>query len=73
MAMRLDEAVVITDTELMGGYRRLGPHLQDHLSAVLPWVDVACGSLGQGSATVAASRSPESSSTSPLSRAGVVR
>jgi transketolase len=48
MAMRLDEAVVITDTELMGGYRRLGSRLQGHPSPVLPWGDVASGSLGEG-------------------------
>jgi hypothetical protein len=49
MAMRIDEAVgVITDTELMGGYRRLGSRLQGHRSPVLSWVDVASGSLAQG-------------------------
>jgi hypothetical protein len=47
MAMRLDEAVgVITETELMGGYG-LGSRLQGRQSPVLPWVDVASGSLGQ--------------------------
>ena len=39
---------VITDTELMTGYRRLGSRLQGHPTPVLPWVDVATGSLGQG-------------------------
>jgi transketolase len=41
-------AGVITDTELMTGYRRFGSRLQGHPSPVLPWVDVASGSLGQG-------------------------
>lgn len=39
---------VITDTELMTGYRRFGSRLQGHPTPVLPWVDVASGSLGQG-------------------------
>ncbi|MGV0715073.1 transketolase [Mycolicibacterium sp. XJ662] len=39
---------VITDTELMTGYRRFGSRLQGHPTPVLPWVDVATGSLGQG-------------------------
>ncbi|MDV6979371.1 transketolase [Mycobacterium intracellulare] len=41
-------AGVITDTELMSGYRQLGSRLQGHPTPVLPWVDVASGSLGQG-------------------------
>ncbi|GFG54881.1 transketolase [Mycolicibacterium agri] len=41
-------AGVITDTELMTGYRRFGCRLQGHPTPVLPWVDVASGSLGQG-------------------------
>jgi transketolase len=41
-------AGVITDTELMTGYRRFGSRLQGHPTPVLPWVDVASGSLGQG-------------------------
>jgi transketolase len=39
---------VITDDELMNGYRRFGQRLQGHPTPVLPWVDVATGSLGQG-------------------------
>lgn len=39
---------VITDSELMSGYRRLGSRLQGHPTPVLPWVEVATGSLGQG-------------------------
>lgn len=38
----------ITDDELMNGYRRFGQRLQGHPTPVLPWVDVATGSLGQG-------------------------
>lgn len=41
-------AGVITDAELMTGYRRFGSRLQGHPTPVLPWVDVASGSLGQG-------------------------
>jgi transketolase len=41
-------AGAITDTELMSGYRRFGSRLQGHPTPVLPWVDVASGSLGQG-------------------------
>jgi transketolase len=41
-------AGVITDTELMSGYRQFGSRLQGHPTPVLPWVDVASGSLGQG-------------------------
>jgi transketolase len=39
---------VISDEELMTGYRRLGSRLEGHPTPVLPWVDVATGSLGQG-------------------------
>ncbi|HEX3588663.1 MAG TPA: transketolase [Pseudonocardiaceae bacterium] len=39
---------VVTDDELMTGYRRFGSRLQGHPTPVLPWVDVATGSLGQG-------------------------
>ncbi|MUL78567.1 transketolase [Mycobacterium sp. CBMA226] len=38
----------ITDEELVTGYRRFGQRLQGHPTPVLPWVDVATGSLGQG-------------------------
>src|SRR3954451_15556424 len=39
---------VITDDELMTGYRRFGQRLQGHPTPILPWVEVATGSLGQG-------------------------
>ncbi|MBL7495026.1 transketolase [Frankia nepalensis] len=39
---------VVTDEELMTGYRRFGQRLQGHPTPILPWVDVATGSLGQG-------------------------
>ncbi len=39
---------VISEDELMTGYRRFGQRLQGHPTPVLPWVDVATGSLGQG-------------------------
>ena len=39
---------VVSDEELMSGYRRFGCRLQGHPTPVLPWVDVATGSLGQG-------------------------
>ncbi|MEV4538090.1 transketolase [Asanoa sp. NPDC049518] len=39
---------VVSDEELMSGYRRFGQRLQGHPTPVLPWVDVATGSLGQG-------------------------
>lgn len=38
----------VSDEELVGGYRRFGQRLQGHPTPVLPWVDVATGSLGQG-------------------------
>jgi transketolase len=41
-------AGVISDDELMSGYRRFGSRLEGHPTPVLPWVDVATGSLGQG-------------------------
>ncbi len=41
-------AGVISDDELMNGYRRFGSRLEGHPTPVLPWVDVATGSLGQG-------------------------
>ncbi|MCC9307818.1 transketolase [Kitasatospora sp. RB6PN24] len=41
-------AGVITDDELMTTYRRFGRRLQGHPTPVLPWVDLATGSLGQG-------------------------
>ncbi|WP_239330277.1 transketolase [Frankia sp. CiP3] len=39
---------VVSDHELMTGYRRFGHRLQGHPTPILPWVDVATGSLGQG-------------------------
>jgi transketolase len=41
-------AGVISDEELMTGYRRFGSRLEGHPTPALPWVDVATGSLGQG-------------------------
>ncbi len=40
-------AGAITDAEFMT-YRKLGSRLEGHPTPVLPWVDVATGSLGQG-------------------------
>jgi transketolase len=39
---------VVSDRALMETYRRAGSVLQGHPTPVLPWVDVATGSLGQG-------------------------
>jgi transketolase len=39
---------VVSEDELMTGYRRFGQRLQGHPTPVLPWIDVATGSLGQG-------------------------
>ena len=41
-------AGVVSNEELMTGYRRFGQRLEGHPTPVLPWVDVATGSLGQG-------------------------
>jgi transketolase len=41
-------AGVVSDDELLNGYRRFGSRLEGHPTPVLPWVDVATGSLGQG-------------------------
>ena len=41
-------AGVISDDELLSGYRQFGSVLEGHPTPVLPWVDVATGSLGQG-------------------------
>ena len=41
-------AGVVSDEELITGYRRFGSRLEGHPTPVLPWVDVATGSLGQG-------------------------
>lgn len=39
---------VVSEQELMTGYRRFGQRLEGHPTPVLPWVDLATGSLGQG-------------------------
>jgi transketolase len=39
---------VVSDDDLMTKYRRFGSVLEGHPTPVLPWVDVATGSLGQG-------------------------
>src|SRR5665213_2110653 len=39
---------VIDETELVKTYRRFGARLEGHPTPILPWVDVATGSLGQG-------------------------
>jgi len=41
-------AGVVDEHELMTTYRRAGGRLQGHPTPILPWVDVATGSLGQG-------------------------
>ncbi len=41
-------AGAISDDELVNTYRKFGSRLQGHPTPVLPWVDVATGSLGQG-------------------------
>jgi transketolase len=38
----------VSEHELLNGYRRFGERLEGHPTPVLPWVDVATGSLGQG-------------------------
>ena len=40
-------AGAVSDEELMA-YRKVGSKLEGHPTPVLPWVDVATGSLGQG-------------------------
>jgi transketolase len=41
-------AGVVSDDELVNSYRQFGSRLEGHPTPVLPWVDVATGSLGQG-------------------------
>ena len=41
-------AGVVSDEELTTSYRRFGSRLEGHPTPILPWVDVATGSLGQG-------------------------
>src|SRR5439155_10388083 len=43
----LKAAGAITDEELLT-FRKFGSRLEGHPTPVLPWVDVATGSLGQG-------------------------
>ncbi|MEO9220601.1 MAG: 1-deoxy-D-xylulose-5-phosphate synthase N-terminal domain-containing protein, partial [Mycobacteriaceae bacterium] len=38
----------VDEDELVNTYRQFGARLQGHPTPVLPWVDVATGSLGQG-------------------------
>ena len=39
---------VVSEDELLNGYRRFEQRLEGHPTPVLPWVDVATGSPGQG-------------------------
>ncbi|WP_442545896.1 transketolase [Arthrobacter sp. KN11-1C] len=39
---------VVGEDELLNTYRQFGARLQGHPTPMLPWVDVATGSLGQG-------------------------
>jgi transketolase len=39
---------VVSEDELLHTYRQFGSRLQGHPTPVLPWVDIATGSLGQG-------------------------
>src|SRR5665213_1149226 len=39
---------VVSEEELLTGYRQFGSRLQGHPTPVLPWVDLATGSLGLG-------------------------
>jgi len=39
---------VVDEEELVGTYRQFGSRLEGHPMPILPWVDVATGSLGQG-------------------------
>jgi transketolase len=41
-------AGVVSEDELLKGYRQFGSRLEGHPTPILPWVDVATGSLGQG-------------------------
>lgn len=41
-------AGAISEEDLLTGFRRAGSRLQGHPTPILPWVDVAPGSLGQG-------------------------
>jgi transketolase len=61
-------AGVVSDDELMNGYRRFGSVLEGHPTPVLPWVDVATGSLG--CPTGSAWPWPAATSTSSLTASG---
>jgi transketolase len=39
---------VVSEEELITGFRRFGQRLQGHPTPAVPWVEVASGSLGQG-------------------------
>src|SRR6202020_2583316 len=39
---------VVSEEELLTTYRRLGARLQGHPTPMLPWIDLATGSLGLG-------------------------
>ncbi len=39
---------VVTEDELVDTYRRFGARLQGHPTPILPWIDLATGSLGLG-------------------------
>src|SRR6202789_4712352 len=39
---------VVSEAELLTGYRRFGQRLEGHPTPILPWGGVATGSLGQG-------------------------
>ena len=39
---------VVSEDELVNTYRQFGSRLEGHPTPILPWVDVATGSLGQG-------------------------
>ena len=41
-------AGIVSERELLEGYRQAGSRLQGHPTPVLPWVPAATGSLGQG-------------------------
>ena len=63
----------ITDEELMT-YRTFGSRLEGHPTPIIPWVDVATGSLGQGLAiAVGVALAGKYLDTSPLPRLGALR
>jgi transketolase len=62
-------AGAISEEELFT-YRRFGSVLEGHPTILLPWVDVATGSLGQGLPTGWAWRLPEGASTGSPTESG---